>query len=222
MPGVTLFTVLFAAIGFGAGFAPLSRLPGAADHELVTRFRNGDRKAFDEIVLRYQHRVYSLCYRWLGEPEAAEEVAQDVFLAVFRSLDAFRGESSLSTWIFKVAVNHCRNRRLYRMRRAHGRHDPIDTKPDDDSPMLEVADETAHSDAGSLRREARDLVQQALEGLDDDHRQILILRDVEDLDYEEIADILDIPRGTVKSRLHRARMELATRIARKARPEDLR
>lgn len=219
---MALLSAIVAAVGFGAGVAPLSRLPGAADQDLVERFRNGDRRAFDEIVLRYQHRVYSLCYRWLGEAEVAEEVAQDVFLAVFRSLSTFRGDASLSTWIFKVAVNHCRNRRLYRHRRGHGRHEPIDRPETEEGPGLQLADERARADAGSLRREASDVVQRALEQLDDDHRQILLLRDVEDLDYEEIADILDIPRGTVKSRLHRARAELASVIARSIRPEDLR
>ena len=219
---MTLLTAILFAAAFGAGRAPLSRLPGVGDQDLIARFRAGDRRAFDEIVLRYQHRVYSLCYRWLGEREVAEEVAQDVFLAVFRSLEGFRGESSLSTWIFKVSVNHCRNRRLYRFRRGHGRHEPIDQRAEEDGPVLQIADETAHADGGSLRREASDVVQRALESLDEDHRQILLLRDVEDLDYEEIADILDIPRGTVKSRLHRARTELATVIARSIRPEDLR
>lgn len=215
---LALTVVLVAA----AGVIPLARLPGAADQELLQRFRSGDRRAFDEIVLRYQHRVYTLCYRWLGEREAAEDVAQDVFLAVFRSLEGFRGDASLSTWIYKVAVNHCRNRRLYRFRRGHGRHDPLGPPVDEETPERQLADESATADAGSLRREARDLVQAALEAVDEDHRQILILRDVEDLDYEEIADILDIPRGTVKSRLHRARVELAGQLARRARPEDLR
>ena len=213
---------LCAAIGMRSGTALRS---GAtiADAELVQRFQSGDRRAFDQIVVRYQARIYSLCLRWLGDPSGAEEQAQDVFVAAFRALGAFRNECSLSTWLFRIAVNHCRNARLCRMRRAYGRHEAIDApRDDDDGPMRQVADEDAPlADHGIHRSEAGVLVQAALAELDDDHRQILILRDVEDLAYEEIADILDLPRGTVKSRIHRARAELAQKLARRVRAADV-
>lgn len=214
--------LLFAAIGMRS-VAALRSGAAVADGELVARFQRGDRRAFDEIVVRYQARIYSLCLRWLGDSAAAEEQAQDVFVAAFRALGGFRNECSLSTWLFRIAVNHCRNARLYRMRRAYGRHEAIDApRDDDDGPVRQVADEDAPAaDHGLHQSEANRLVQAALAELDEDHRQILILRDVEDLAYEEIADILDLPRGTVKSRIHRARAELAQKLARRVRATDV-
>ncbi len=215
--------ILFAALGFRSA-AALRLGASSTDSELVSRFLAGERAAFDEIVVRYQSRIYSLCLRWLGDAEVAEETAQDVFVAAFRALGAFRGECSFSTWIFRIAVNHCRNVRLHRNRRGYGRHEVIDAPrgDDDELPGRQVADEAdPGSDRGVHQREAGSLVQAALAELDDEHRQVLILRDVEDLAYEEIADILDLPRGTVKSRIHRARAELANRLARRVRAADV-
>ena len=211
-----MFEALLSAIVF-----PGVRNGGPSDTELVERFRGGERRAFDEIVRRYQDRVYTLCRRWLDDVQGAEEVAQDVWVALFRSLGAFRGDAKLSTWIFKVTVNHCKNRRLYRHRRGWGRHEPLGPPADDDQPERQLADEGPGADHALHQSEAERLVGDALAQLDDDHRQILILRDVEDLAYEEIADILDLPRGTVKSRIHRARAELASVLARRTRREDV-
>lgn len=198
------------------------RVAGASDADLVERFKRGDRRAFHEIVVRYQDRVHTLCYRWLGDGPTAEETAQDVFLALFRNLGTFRGESALSTWIFKVTLNHCKNKRLHRARRGWGRTEPLGPRPEEEGPERQIADAGPGADAGTDAREARVLVSEALARLDDDHKQILLLRDVEDLSYEEIADVLEIPRGTVKSRIHRARAELASILARKVGPEDVR
>jgi RNA polymerase sigma-70 factor (ECF subfamily) len=211
-----MFAVLVAAVAF-----PGLRMAGPTDVDLVARFKAGDRSAFNEIVRRYQDRVYSLCYRWLNEAEAAEETAQDVFLALFRSLATFRGDATLSTFLFKITLNHCRNRRAHRARRAWGRHEPLTRVGDDDAPPREVADEGPAPDRGTTAREANAIITEALAALDEDHRQILLLRDVEDLSYEEIADILDLPRGTVKSRLHRARAELAVALGRRVRAQDV-
>lgn len=214
--------MFFAALGFRSA-ATLRVSATSSDAELVARFQAGERAAFDEVVVRYQARIYSLCLRWLGDAEAAEEVAQDVFVAAFRALGAFRSECSLSTWMFRIGVNHCRNARLHRSRRAYGRHEGFDAPRDDDElPTRQIADEDAPgADWGVHRREAGAVVQAALAELDDEHRQVLILRDVEDLAYEEIADILDLPRGTVKSRIHRARAELAGRLSRRVRAADV-
>ena len=198
------------------------RLAGPTDTELVERFKGGDRHAFHEIVLRYQDRVYGLCYRWLGDAPTAEDTAQDVFLALFRSLGGFRGDARLSTWIFKVTLNHCKNRRLHRSRRGWGRTESLGPRPEDEGPERQIADEGPLADHGTDTREARAIVSAALERLDEDHKQILLLRDVEDLSYEEIADILELPRGTVKSRIHRARAELAAVLGRRIGPEDVR
>lgn len=207
---------------FASGGSPGLRLAGPSDTDLVERFKGGDRQAFHEIVLRYQDRVYTLCYRWLGDAPTAEETAQDVFLALFRNLGGFRGDARLSTWIFKVTLNHCKNKRLHRSRRGWGRTESLGPRPEEEGPERQIADDGPGADHGTDTREARALVSAALDRLDDDHRQILLLRDVEDLSYEEIADILELPRGTVKSRIHRARAELAAILARKIGPEDVR
>lgn len=211
-----MFFALFAAVSF-----PGLRIAGPTDRDLVDRFQHGDGRAFDEIVRRYQDKVYTLCRRWLDDAQGAEETAQDVFIALYRSLPGFRGESLLSTWVFKVTLNHCKNHRLYRNRRGYRRHETIGGRPEDDGPERQIADEVASSDSTVHRNEAEALVSYALAQLDEEHRQILLLRDVEDLAYEEIGDILDLPRGTVKSRIHRARAELAAILARKIGREDV-
>jgi RNA polymerase sigma-70 factor (ECF subfamily) len=184
-----------------------SRLATVSDEELVERFRAGDRPAFDAVVTRYQDRVFAMCLRWLGERESAEDVAQEVFVALFRSLHDFRGDARLSTYVFRCTVNHCRNRRTHRGRRGWGRHDAIDD-------TRELAADSPGTDGGVHASEARRLVDAGLAQLDDDLRAVVLLRDLQDLDYDEIAAVLDVPRGTVKSRLHRARSELAAAIAR--------
>ena len=194
-----------------------------SDEELVRRFGSGDRSAFSELVRRYQSRVYSLCFRWLRDPAKAEEVAQDVFIALYKSLADFRGESKLSTWIFRVATNPCKNRLVYGSRRREDRHESIDAPVggDEDGPVKQYAIDAPGPDASINRAEASKLLQAALDALDEDQREIVLLRDVDDLSYEEIAELLQLPKGTVKSRLHRARAELARRLSRKVGLEDV-
>lgn len=193
------------------GFA-LAVLAQCSDAQLVEHFKAGDQHAFSHIVRRFQDRVYSLCLRWIGDAAVAEEVAQDVFVALYRSLGGFRGESSLSTWVFRVTVNHCKNKRLYRSRRKVDRHEPLDGQARDDAPARQIAAPGRGAEAGMMASEAEVLITEALGALSEEHRQVIVLRDIQDLDYHEIAEILDLPRGTVKSRLHRARSELARAV----------
>ncbi len=199
----------------------LAVLTKLSDTELVERFKGGDEHAFSQIVRRYQDKVFSLCLRWLGERSLAEEVAQDVFVALYRSLARFRGESSLSTWIYRVAVNHCKNKRLYSSRRRRDRHEPLEGRPRDDGPARELPAGGRGTDALAERSEAQILVHDALQAISEEHRQVIIMRDIQDLDYHEIAEILELPRGTVKSRLHRARTELARVLRNRIGKEDV-
>ena len=201
--------------------ALLAMVSGPSDAALVERFKEGDRSAFAEIVRRYQDRVYGLCLRWMGDRQVAEEVAQDVFLALFKALARFRGDAQLSTWIYRVVINHCKNRRLYRKRRHVSRHEPLEGDRDDDGPTRQFAHDGPGTDATVHRSEASQVLQEGLEKLDEEQRRIIVLRDVEDLSYEEISEILGLPRGTVKSRLHRARSQLARHISRNLRKEDV-
>jgi RNA polymerase sigma-70 factor, ECF subfamily len=192
-----------------------------SDAELVRRFKEGDRSAFGEIVRRYQDRVYTMCVRWMGDREVAQEVAQDVFLALFRSLGSFRGDAQLSTWVYRVVINHCKNRKLYRRRRQMDQHEPLEGEANDDGPSRQIADEGPGTDAALHASQASELVQQGLDALDEEQRRIIVLREMQDLSYEEIAELLELPRGTVKSRLHRARCELAAVLSRKIDREDV-
>lgn len=194
-----------------------------SDAELVGRFKEGDRDAYAEIVRRYQDRVYALCFRWMRDREVAEEVAQDVFLALFKSLTRFRGDAQLSTWIYRVVINHCKNRRLYRKRRKMDHHEALEgpAREADDGRERQIPDVGPGADAPLHAKEATHLVNEALAQLDEEQRHIIVLRDVQDLSYEEVADILGLARGTVKSRLHRARGSLARILSRTISKEDV-
>lgn len=191
------------------------------DEQLVHRCRLGDRAAFAELVHRHQGRVFGLCLRWLGDRVAAEEIAQDTFLSAWRALPGFRAEARFDTWLRRIAVNKCKNRKVYGFRRGYGLHDSIDVLPDEDRPRLQLVHGGPAADAGIHRDQADAIVRSALAALPDEQRAIVVLRDVEDLDYDEIADILEIPRGTVKSRLHRARTALALVLSARLNREDV-
>jgi RNA polymerase sigma-70 factor (ECF subfamily) len=201
--------------------AVLSALSGPSDEELVRRFKTGDVEAYSELVRRYQDRIYTLCLRWMRSPSLAEETAQDVFFAVWRALGDFRGDSKFSTWLFRVAINHCKNKRLYGARRHADQHEPLEGLGGDDRAPRELPDAAAGTDLQVHRSEAERLLHAGLLELEDDYRAVVILRDIDDLPYEEIAEVLDIPKGTVKSRLHRGRAQLARSLSKLLRPEDL-
>lgn len=196
---------------------------GPTDSELVERFKGGDRSAFDLLVRRYQHRVYTMAIRWMGNDQVAAEVTQDVFIALFRSLKNFRGDAQLSTWIYRVVINHCKNRRLYRRRRKMDRHEPLEgDRPDDeDGPKRQLEGTEPPPDTSLHQSDAERLIREALEQLPEEQRAIIVMRDIEDLSYEEIGEILDLPRGTVKSRLHRARAQLARVLGRSVSARDV-
>jgi RNA polymerase sigma-70 factor, ECF subfamily len=170
------------------------------DEELVRRFRNGEPQAFTDLVRRHQHRVYSLCLRVLGDADAADDVAQDTFVTVLRKLDTFRGEAAFTTWLHRVAVNSCYDE-LRRKRRRPTLHVVPDEGPDHE-PGPPVAD---HADEVAGTRDAAT----ALASIPEEFRVAVVLADVQDMPYERIAQVLDVPVGTVKSRVHRGRVALA-------------
>ena len=170
---------------------------GAPDGELVRRFLAGDAGAATELISRHERRVYAVCLRVLGNPDDAADAAQDALLAMIRKLDGFRGEAAFTTWLYRVAMNVCYDH----LRRAKRR--PV-LRRDDDAPAPEPAlDDHADAVAG-----AHD-VAAALEQVPEDFRVAIVLADVHDLPYDEIAKVLDLPVGTVKSRVHRGRIALA-------------
>lgn len=191
-----------------------------SDENLIALSVAGDPSAFGRLVSRYEQRVYGMCVRSLGSSHHAEEITQDIFLAVYRNLASFRGDARFSTWLHRITINHCKNHRAYRHRRAWGRHEPLEGTFDD-GPERELPSPEPGSDAPANRKEAERLLDAALGRLDDEQRTIILLRDMQDLDYEEIAETLEIPRGTVKSRLHRARSALAAVLARHLHRDDV-
>lgn len=184
-----------------------------SDERLVEDFRAGDRRSFDALVIRYQDRAFHFCLRYMGNRERAEEVAQETFVRVYQNLSSFRGESSFSSWFYSVMANHCKNRVASAVRRKERFHDSIDApRSEDDDRGMDLPD--ARPDAEGLlgARERQRLVEQTLAVLDPDDRAILILRELEGQSYEEIAAALDLPLGTVKSRIYRARQALKDRV----------
>ncbi len=183
----------------------------------VERLRARDERAFNQLVRAYERRVFGLVFRMLGNREEAEDLAQEVFVQIFKAIDQFRGDARLSTWIYRIAVNLCKNRSKYLSRRHANKQDDIEALGDR-APMSTAKGTTA----GSIARpddllvgmQVERVVQQAIDSLEPEFREALILRDVEDLSYEEIAQITGLPDGTVKSRIHRARTQLKAAIER--------
>jgi RNA polymerase sigma-70 factor (ECF subfamily) len=184
---------------------------------LLRKLRERDERAFRELVETYQDRVFSLLYRMIGRRDEAEDLAQEVFVTVFKSIEQFRGESKLSTWLYRIAANHCKNRIKYLARR----HDRTTGLLDEASERVAVAQGGAPVGAGRIAppdqalegAENDRIVQRAIAELDEDHRLVVVLRDIEELTYEDICEVTGLPEGTVKSRLHRARLALKERLA---------
>ena len=171
----------------------------ARDEDLVRRYLSGDRAAFAALVERHERRVYNLALRMTGREEDARDATQDAFLTVLRKLSSFRGEAAFTTWLHRVTVNTC-----YDLLRKRQRS-PLLERGDDDLPALEPPPAPDPADASSLSLDVR----QALMQVPEDFRAVMILHDVHDLPQEEVAAILGVPVGTVKSRLHRGRVALA-------------
>lgn len=181
-----------------------------SDQDLVCQVTAGNGDAFGMIVERHQDRLYNTVYRLVGSAEDARDVLQDVFLKAFENLDRFRGGSSLYTWLFRIAVNTSLSHRRKRRWVPMGLAAPDDAENTGRPPL---ADPSPADPADPLMAaETERLIQEAISSLDDEHRTIVVLRDIQHCDYREIADILDVPPGTVKSRLHRARLLLRDRL----------
>jgi RNA polymerase sigma-70 factor, ECF subfamily len=183
---------------------------------LVRRLQEHDEDAYVEIIRLYQHKVFNLIYRMIGNREEAEDIAQDVFITVFKSVDTFRGESKFSTWLYRIAANHCKNRMKYLGRRHHKDTGVLDEEAERAMASSQPSATTPHIDGPDRVLEGlqlEKLVQEGIALLDEEHRMLVVLRDVEDLSYQEISTITGLPEGTVKSRLHRARMALKEHLA---------
>lgn len=170
------------------------------DIELVGRVVSGDHGAFDAIMLRHEDRVFSVCLRIIGDRDRALDATQETFLTVFRKAGQFKGDSALGTWIYRIAVNTCYDQLRKAKRR---RTDPIPDHLDPVDPSAESA-----IDSAALRPEIR----AALDKLPTDFRAAIVLSDIEGMSMAEVAQVLGVPAGTVKSRLYRGRRLLAEQL----------
>jgi RNA polymerase sigma-70 factor (ECF subfamily) len=184
-----------------------NRLTADEDYELVCRCQNGDIDAFEALVKKHQKKMLNIAYRMIGNYEEACEAVQDAFLAAYRATRKFRGESRFSTWLYSIMINLSKNRLKQVKARIHREGLSINNP-------VESCDRQFRSDPPAQqpsiveqleKREVQGAVQECINILEDEYREVLVLRDVQGFSYEEIRDILKIPDGTVKSRLFRAR-----------------
>jgi RNA polymerase sigma-70 factor (ECF subfamily) len=183
----------------------------SVDHSLVSRCLNGEEAAWEDLVRQHTRQVYGLCFRFTNSTQEAQDLTQDVFLRVFKTIKTFRSaEGSFHTWLARVT----RNLLIDHYRRT--RQERVTDSIEEQLPMLEQAGgaAAARPDQALAGREASEILQATLQRLSPDLREAVILRDLQEMEYREIAGVLDIPEGTVKSRINRGRAELA-RLLRK-------
>jgi RNA polymerase sigma-70 factor (ECF subfamily) len=182
------------------------------DLSLVRACRAGQTEAFGDLVRRYQDRLYPTVLRLVGSPEDAQDVLQDSFIRAFEKLDLFHGESSFYTWIYRITINVALSGQRKQQSQHRPRPGPADSRSG--SSFGEPVDRSRESDPAIAveRLEREQAVEAALNSLGTDHRDVIILKDFEGKRYEEISELLDIPVGTVRSRLHRARCEVRDRL----------
>ncbi len=175
----------------------------ATDQLLVERVQQGDKSAYDVLVLKYQHKIIKLIMRYVRDPAEAMDVAQEAFLKAYRALPSFRGDSAFYTWLYRIAINTAKNHLVAARRR------PLDYDLDlQDPDQYEMQGRLKESDTPEgllLSEEIRETVNKAIEQLPEDLRTAIILREIEGMSYEEIAQTMECPVGTVRSRIFRAR-----------------
>jgi RNA polymerase sigma-70 factor (ECF subfamily) len=191
--------------------------PDDAEALLVERLVKRDERAFNALVKAYEGRVFGLLLRMIGNRAEAEDLAQEVFVQVFKAIGSFRGESKLSTWIFRIAINLSKNRGKYLQVRHTSQQDGFDAVPEradvGDGGRVAVG-QVARPDDMVAGKQVERIVQDAILELEPAFRECLVLRDIEDLSYDEIIAITGLPEGTVKSRIHRARAQLRELVER--------
>lgn len=181
-----------------------------SDKQLVARAKKGDSRAFDLLVLKYQHKIFSLIGRYVQDADEVQDVAQEAFIKAYRALPRFRGDSAFYTWLYRIAINTAKNHLVSRSRRPPGSD-------------VEVEDAEYYEGGGALRdienpenalfgTELKAVVENAITDLPDDLRSAVTLREFDGLSYEDIAEIMDCPVGTVRSRIFRAREAIDNRV----------
>ncbi|MBU1486579.1 sigma-70 family RNA polymerase sigma factor [bacterium] len=177
------------------------------DITLIKAFCAGDKAAFDKLVGKHKDKVFSLCYRFLGDYEEANDCAQEAFVKAFRSLKRFKQRSAFSTWIYRIAVNTCKNRVTSLEYRSSKKMRRLD-----DESCIQIRDES-HSPVARLERKEKEmLIQKAINSLPKEQKAVIVLRNIQGLSYKEVAEITGYNSGTVKSKLSRAREQLKMKL----------
>jgi RNA polymerase sigma-70 factor (ECF subfamily) len=178
--------------------------------EVIENCKAGDEKAFTEIVLQRQKRVFNIAYRMLGNSEEAKDLAQEVFISVFESIKDLKEEIKFDAWLTQITLNHCRNRWKYLKRRQYFSSDSLDDpiETEDGSMPRAIADPSDNPEILLEKKMIQQWIQRGLLELKENQRELLVLRDLQGFSYEEMGETLGLPEGTIKSKLHRARMEL--------------
>ncbi len=195
----------------------MSNLPKSeeTDAELIASFNNGEPEAFDRLVQRHYKRGYQIAYGVLGNAEDSEEVAQDAFFRIYRALNGFRGDSEFTTWMYRIVLNLARNKYRWNKSRGSQLNISIDApiNPEEERGKgMDVLDRKASPEEQVCMMELKKNVSEELEKLPPLYREVLVMRNIHSLSYEEIADVLGCKLGTIKSRIARAREELRKRL----------
>lgn len=189
------------------------------DQALISALQAGEEQAYEKLIIRFQNPVYNLAYRLLNDQADASDVVQEVFLKVFRNVGSFRGSSSLRTWVYRIAVNESHNRRRWLFRHRKGETGLEETFDESDTRERALTDSGETPFDFTMNREAQILLEEGLENISPVFRSALVLREVEDLSYDEIAEILEVSIGTVKSRILRGREALRRYLAQRLSPQ---
>ena len=181
------------------------------DKELVKRVQKGDKAAFDLLFTRYQHKIFGLVSRFIRDPEEIEDVVQEAFIKAYRALPRFRGDSAFYTWLYRIAINTAKNQLVAKSRR------PPDVDVDaEDAEFMDGGDslrESENPENALARDQLEAAIDDAIRNLPDDLRSAVTLREFDGLSYEQIAEVMDCPVGTVRSRIFRAREAIDQRIS---------
>ncbi len=182
------------------------------DRELVKEVQANKKPAFNKLVLKYQDRIFNLCFRMLGDYDEANDCAQETFIKAYNHIKSFKFQSGFSTWLYRIAVNTCKNNissLSFRMKqRTISLDNPGHSNDDDEPRNIEIRDDSSNPAKAYEKKETEMIIQQAIETLPAKQRALVVLRDIEGRTYEEIGEITGLKQGTVKSKLSRARQEL--------------
>jgi RNA polymerase sigma-70 factor (ECF subfamily) len=180
------------------------------DEDLVQRVQRGDKSAFDFLVIKYQHKIIQLVNRYVKDPSEAQDVAQEAFIKAYRALGSFRGEATFYTWLYRIAINTAKNYLLSRARRnANYQVDIQEAEALENAPQLQGLETPERL---LLNQEIIDVISAAIDELPEEMRTAIILREFDGMSYEEIAEAMDCPVGTVRSRIFRAREAIDTKL----------